>query len=135
MEYRNAHCPYCKAADNIVEANIAGHFVACQSCGARGPLKDSPAEARAAWNFDDVSQSQSAGDLQVIGYVSTEAIEALQCDAEVSVTCFNKAQSVLTGAVAVVRYDLALSLIELAQSGQSPLALDSESVAPISPHV
>lgn len=105
MSQQNARCPYCKTIKLLAEQSLAGHFIQCQCCGARGPIKDSEAEAFAAWNGVDESRSNSTGDLQVLGFLSTEAVEALLTDADVAVTCFNKARMIPTGAIAVVRYD------------------------------
>ena len=43
-------CPGC-GGDDLKERYVCGdHFVACQTCGWTGPMKNSPAEARLAWN-------------------------------------------------------------------------------------
>ena len=43
-------CPGC-GGDDLKECYACGdHFVACKMCGWSGPMKNSPAEARLAWN-------------------------------------------------------------------------------------
>ena len=43
-------CPGCGGND-LKEHYVCGdHFVACKACGWTGPMKNSPTEARLAWN-------------------------------------------------------------------------------------
>ena len=46
-------CPYpdCEGRDStMVKKALYGHYVKCDGCGALGPVRDTPAEAIAAWN-------------------------------------------------------------------------------------
>ena len=43
-------CPGC-GGNELKECYVCGdHFVACKACGWTGPMKNTPAEARLAWN-------------------------------------------------------------------------------------
>ena len=43
-------CPYCGSDDCYVFPDISWFSVRCRGCGAEGPIKDTLAEAIAAWN-------------------------------------------------------------------------------------
>lgn len=43
-------CPFCGSYDVVVDETYTSGYVRCRSCGVEGSMRDSCAEAVAAWN-------------------------------------------------------------------------------------